>query len=83
MNGPSAHPPGGPHRPQRVLVVSQYYDPEPLPKAGELARALQARGHDVRVVTTLPTYPAGRLYPGHRLRLRERYPDLELPPSLR
>lgn len=55
-----------------MLVVSHYYDPEPLPKAGELARALQARGHDVRVVTGLPTYPAGRLYPGHRLGLRQR-----------
>ncbi|MBX3286171.1 MAG: NAD-dependent epimerase/dehydratase family protein [Actinobacteria bacterium] len=52
--------------------MSHYYDPEPLPKAGELARALQARGHDVRVVTGLPTYPAGRLYPGHRLGLRQR-----------
>lgn len=72
MNGQVARPDAEAHRPQRVLVVSQYYDPEPLPKAGELARALQARGHDVRVVTTLPTYPAGQLYPGHRLRLRER-----------
>ena len=54
----------------RVLVVSHYYDPEPLPKAGELARALASRGHDVRVVTGLPTYPEGRLYDGHRLALR-------------
>ena len=67
MTGPPA---GG--APSRVLVVSHYYDPEPLPKAGELARALLERGHDVRVVTGLPTYPAGRLYPGHRLGLRQR-----------
>ena len=55
---------------RRVLVVSHYYDPEPLPKAGELARALASRGYDVRVVTGLPTYPAGRLYEGHRSALR-------------
>ena len=54
----------------RVLVVSHYFDPEPLPKAGELARALVERGHEVRVVTGLPTYPAGRLHDGHRVALR-------------
>jgi colanic acid biosynthesis glycosyl transferase WcaI len=53
----------------RVLILSQYYDPEPVPKAGELARELAARGHDVQVVTGFPNYPSGRLYDGHRLGL--------------
>jgi colanic acid biosynthesis glycosyl transferase WcaI len=63
----------------RVLVVSHYYDPEPLPKAGELARALVDRGHEVRVVTGLPTYPAGDLYDGYRFGLRRTSVDAGVP----
>lgn len=51
----------------RVLILSQYYDPEPLPKAGELARELRDRGHEVEVITGFPNYPAGKLYDGYRL----------------
>lgn len=51
----------------RVLILSQYYDPEPVPKAGELARELARRGHGVAAVTGLPNYPSGSLYPGFRL----------------
>lgn len=53
----------------RVLVLSQYYDPEPVPKAGELARALRDRGHSVHVITGFPNYPSGVLYEGFRLKL--------------
>lgn len=56
----------------RVLVLSQYYDPEPVPKAGEIARALRDRGHDVSVVTGFPNYPSGVLYAGYKLRLVSR-----------
>ena len=53
----------------RILILTIYHDPEPIPKTGELARELQRRGHDVTVVTAFPHYPAGHLYPGYRLRL--------------
>ncbi len=53
----------------RVLILGQYYPPEPIPKPHELARGLTERGHDVVVVTGFPNYPAGRLYPGTHLRL--------------
>jgi len=56
----------------RVLILSQYYDPEPVPKAGELARELQDRGHDVEVITGFPNYPSGDLYEGYRLALMQR-----------
>jgi glycosyltransferase involved in cell wall biosynthesis len=56
----------------RVLILSQYYDPEPVPKAGELARELRDRGHEVEVITGFPNYPAGELYEGFRLRLMQR-----------
>jgi glycosyltransferase involved in cell wall biosynthesis len=53
----------------RILVLSIYHDPEPIPKTGELARALQQRGHEVTVVTAFPHYPSGDLYAGYRLAL--------------
>lgn len=56
----------------RVLILSIYHDPEPIPKTGELARELQRRGHQVQVVTAFPHYPSGKLYDGYRLALWRR-----------
>lgn len=50
----------------RVLILSQYYAPEPVPKPAELAEYLQGRGHTVSVLTGFPNYPSGRLYDGFR-----------------
>lgn len=51
----------------RVLVLSQFYKPEPISKPHELAEGLQKRGHDVTVVTGFPNYPYGKFYDGYRL----------------
>jgi colanic acid biosynthesis glycosyl transferase WcaI len=51
----------------RILILSIYHDPEPIPKTGELARELRRRGHTVTVVTAFPHYPSGQLYAGYRL----------------
>jgi colanic acid biosynthesis glycosyl transferase WcaI len=51
----------------RILLLSIYHDPEPIPKTGELARELLRRGHQVTVVTAFPHYPGSTLYPGYRL----------------
>lgn len=56
----------------RVLILSQYYAPEPVPKPSELADALRRRGHDVSVLTGYPNYPSGNLYDGFRLRFMQR-----------
>ncbi len=53
----------------RVVILTQCYPPEPIPKPHELARGLTERGHKVVVITGFPNYPAGRLYPGTDLRL--------------
>ncbi len=53
----------------RVLVLSQYYYPEPVEKVHELVRGLVARGHEVQVLTSFPCYPRGRIYEGYRQRL--------------
>lgn len=52
----------------RVLVVSQYYWPEHASIPTLLAEELQRRGHHVRVLTTFPNYPTGRLPEGQRQR---------------
>ena len=51
----------------RILLLSIYHDPEPIPKTGELARALRQRGHQVTVVTAFPHYPGSEVYEGYRL----------------
>lgn len=56
----------------RVLILSQYYKPEPVPKPEELAQALTEFGHEVSVITGFPNYPSGDLYPGYRLGLTRR-----------
>src|SRR2546425_3363957 len=53
----------------RILIVSIYYKPEPVPKPHELAEGLARRGHQVTVLTGFPNYPVGRFYPGHSPRL--------------
>jgi colanic acid biosynthesis glycosyl transferase WcaI len=56
----------------RILIVSQYYDPEPVEKVHDLARGLVSIGHDVEVLTGFPCYPLGRIYEGWRQRLWQR-----------
>lgn len=53
----------------RILILSQSYDPEPIPKPSDLAKELYSRGHSVNVVTGFPNYPTGKLYPGYKLGL--------------
>ena len=51
-----------------ILIVSQYYAPEPLPKVTELAVGLREKGHAVTVITGFPNYPYGKIYEGYKLR---------------
>jgi len=52
----------------RVVILTQFYPPEPIPKPHELARGLAERGHEVVVITGFPNYPSGRFYPNTSLR---------------
>jgi glycosyltransferase involved in cell wall biosynthesis len=56
----------------RVLVLSHYFWPEPIPKPLELAQGLQEEGHAVQAVTGFPNYPDGTLYRGYAVRLLAR-----------
>ena len=56
----------------KVLILSQYYKPEPIPKPSDLAEFLLEKGHSVSVVTGFPNYPSGVLYTGFKLGLIRR-----------
>lgn len=48
----------------KVLIVSQYFWPENF-RINDLATGLVERGHDVTVLTGMPNYPEGKLFPGY------------------
>lgn len=52
----------------RVLIVSQWFQPEPHFKGLEFAKALRGKGHEVEVLTGFPNYPGGKVYNGYRVR---------------
>ncbi|HEX2063498.1 MAG TPA: hypothetical protein VHE80_03650, partial [Acidimicrobiales bacterium] len=55
----------------RILIVTQYFAPElgAVPqRLGHYAAALARAGHEVTVLTTLPSYPWGRTLPPYRMR---------------
>lgn len=56
----------------RILLLSQDFDPEPLPRGLMFARELARQGHEVEVLTGFPNYPGGRIFPGYRLRFFQR-----------
>jgi colanic acid biosynthesis glycosyl transferase WcaI len=52
----------------RILMLTQWFQPEPSFKGLPFAVALRDRGHDVEVLTGFPNYPEGVIYPGYRIR---------------
>jgi colanic acid biosynthesis glycosyl transferase WcaI len=53
----------------KVTILTLTFPPEPAHHILELAEGLSERGHKVSVVTSLPSYPYGRIYEGFRGRL--------------
>lgn len=56
----------------RVLLLTQWFDPEPTFKGMLFAQELRRQGHDVEVLTGYPNYPGGAVYDGYRIRPFER-----------
>lgn len=56
----------------RLLICTQWFDPEPTPKGLSFARALKKRGLDVEVLTGFPNYPDGHVYDGFAIRAYQR-----------
>ena len=53
----------------RVLLLTQWFEPEPTFKGLSFAKELIRQGLEVEVVTGFPNYPGGKLYPGYKVRL--------------
>ena len=49
----------------KILVVCQHYWPEPYPLQ-DICEELVRRGHSVHVITDVPNYPMGFIYPEYR-----------------
>jgi colanic acid biosynthesis glycosyl transferase WcaI len=59
----------------RLLLITTYYPPDPAPSAvqfGALCEDLVRLGHQVSVISTVPHYPDGKVWPGYRGRLAQR-----------
>lgn len=53
---------------KRVLLLTQWFEPEPTFKGMAFARELVRQGFEVEVLTGFPNYPGGKLYPGYRIK---------------
>jgi lipopolysaccharide/colanic/teichoic acid biosynthesis glycosyltransferase/glycosyltransferase involved in cell wall biosynthesis len=64
----------------KILILTQWFEPEPTFKGLLFARKLAARGHEVEILTGFPNYPGGKLYPGYRIRpwVRERLDGIDV-----
>jgi glycosyltransferase involved in cell wall biosynthesis len=53
----------------KVLLLSQWYPPEPMKLLSDMTETLVSMGHEVTVLTGYPNWPSGVIYPGYRQRL--------------
>jgi glycosyltransferase involved in cell wall biosynthesis len=56
----------------KIVILTQWYMPEPVRMLQELAQTLQEYGHSVTVLTGFPNYPSGRVYAGYKVHLWQR-----------
>lgn len=66
-----------------ITLLTHYFPPEtgaPQTRIWELCQRLAHSGNRIRVVTTFPHYPAGKLYPGfkNKLFLKRQLEDIEV-----
>lgn len=56
----------------KVLLLTQWFDPEPTFKGIVFARELVRQGFEVEVLTGFPNYPGGKVYPGYKIKWLQR-----------
>lgn len=54
-------------RKKSILVIAQFYYPEPF-RITDICESLAQAGYEVHVVTSFPNYPEGEIYPEYRHR---------------
>jgi colanic acid biosynthesis glycosyl transferase WcaI len=52
---------------KKLLLITQWFDPEPTFKGLIFAKELVKQGLEVEVLTGFPNYPGGKLYPGYKI----------------
>lgn len=52
----------------KILLLTQWFDPEPTFKGLLFAQALRDKGHEVEVLTGFPNYPGGKVYSGYKIK---------------
>lgn len=52
----------------KILIVTQWFDPEPTFKGLLFAKELAKAGHEVEVITGFPNYPGGKIYDGYEIK---------------
>ena len=56
-----------------ILFIAHNFQPEPNVFFGlPLAKALKQQGHTVEILTGFPNYPAGKIYDGYKIKLRQK-----------
>ena len=55
----------------KILIVTQWFDPEPTFKGLFFAKELVNQGHQVEVITGFPNYPGGKLYDGYKIKFKQ------------
>ena len=56
----------------RILLITQWFQPELIFKGLPFAKELSKLGHEVEVLTGFPNYPEGKIYKGYKIRLLQR-----------
>lgn len=54
---------------KRIILLTQWFEPEPAFKGLLFAKELVKKGFIVEVITGFPNYPGGVIYPGYRIKL--------------
>ncbi|NQZ26981.1 MAG: glycosyltransferase family 4 protein [Colwellia sp.] len=56
----------------KILIVTQWFDPEPTFKGLLFAKELVKAGHEVEVITGFPNYPGGMVYDGYSIKFHSK-----------
>lgn len=56
----------------KILLYTQWFDPEPTFKGLAFAKELVSQGHHVEVLTGFPNYPGGQVYSGYSIKLYQK-----------
>lgn len=57
---------------KKILLLTQWFEPEPTFKGLTFAKELKKQGFEVEVVTGFPNYPGGKVYSGYRMKWFQR-----------